>query len=189
MDDGAMGYHREEAQARSRAGTGFYQGTSPIKVKKLGHFAYEVGDLDRSIRFWTEVMGFQEVERNEIGMVFLRYGADHHTIGLVPSTTKDRPAADAGLRFNHLAMEVENVDVLLKTRDYFIANGIPIVFEGRKGPGCNYGINFLDPDGFEFEIYCNMDQIDASGRRRPASQFRRAGTLAEAIANPVPERW
>ncbi len=189
MDDAMMGYHREEAQARSDAQAQAYQGGSPIRVKKLGHFAYEVSDLDRSIRFWTEIMGFQEVERNEIGMVFLRYGADHHTIGLVPSKTKARPAKDAGLQFNHLAMEVENLEVLLKARDYFIANGIPIVFEGRKGPGCNYGINFLDPDGYELEVYCDMDQIDASGRRRPASQFRRAGTLAEAIANPVPKTW
>lgn len=189
MDDMPIGYHRDEALEQNSANVRAYQSGSSIKVKKLGHFAYEVSDLDRSIRFWTDVMGFQEVERNEIGMVFLRYGADHHTIGLVPSKTKGRPTKDAGLHFNHLAMEVENIDVLMQARNYFIANGIPIVFEGRKGPGYNYGINFLDPDGFEFEVYCNMDQIDASGRRRPASQFRRAGTLAEAIANPVPKTW
>lgn len=189
MDDTLLGYHREEAQAQSEAHTRPYQSGSPIKVKKLGHFAYEVSDLDRSIKFWTEVMGFQEIERNEIGMVFLRYGADHHTIGLVPSPTKGRPAKNAGLQFNHLAMEVENLEMLRQARDYLIANNIPIVFEGRKGPGCNYGINFLDPDGFEFEVYCDMDQIDSSGRKRPASQFRRAGTLAEAIANPVPKTW
>ena len=77
----------------------------------------------------------------------------------------------------------------MKARDYFLANGIPIVFEGRKGPGCNYGVNFLDPDGYEFEVYCDMDQIGPDGRARPASQFRRAGSLAEAIANPVPKTW
>ncbi len=166
-----------------------YKGTSPIKVNKLGHFVYEVSDVERSVRFWSEVMGFQETERNEIGMVFFRCGADHHAIGLKPSKNKTRRDIKAGLQVEHLAMEVENTDVLLKARDYLIANGIPIVFEGRKGAGCNYAINFLDPDGYEFEIYCGMDQIDSSGRLRPKEQFIRANNLDDAIARPVPGKW
>ncbi len=166
-----------------------YSGVSPIKVKKLGHLVYEVSDVARSVRFWTEVMGFQVAEGNDHGMVFLRYGSDHHAIGLKPSKQRRRPASSAGLRIEHLAFEVENTDVLLQAREYMRANGIPIVFEGRKGAGCNYSINFLDPDGYEFEIYCTMDQIDETGRLRPKSQFRPASTLDEAIANPVPKVW
>jgi len=60
---------------------------------------------------------------------------------------------------------------------------------GRKGAGCNYSINFLDPDGYEFEIYRKMDQLDSSGRLRPKERFRPANTLAEALANPVSETW
>ena len=37
-----------------------YQGASPIKVNKLGHFVYEVTDMERTVRFWTDVMGFEE---------------------------------------------------------------------------------------------------------------------------------
>lgn len=166
-----------------------YTGTSPIKVKKLGHLVYQVSDMERSIRFWTEVMGFVETDRNDLGMVFFRCGSDHHAIGLVPRGGAKRPEYDAGLHVEHLAMEVENTDVLLKAREYLIQNHIPIRFEGRKGAGCNYSINFLDPDGYEFEIYCKMDQIDSTGRLRPREQFRPENTLAEALANPVPEQW
>lgn len=166
-----------------------YTGTSPIKVKKLGHLVYQVRDLDRSLRFWTEVMGFKVSERNAIGMVFLRCGSDHHAIGLVPKADRERPPHDAGLHVEHLAMEVESTDVLLKAREFLVQNNIPIRFEGRKGAGCNYSINFLDPDGYEFEIYCNMDQIDESGRLRPKEQFIPKSSLAEAIANPVPAKW
>ena len=35
-----------------------YSGASPIKVNKLGHFVYEVTDIERTVKFWTEVMGF-----------------------------------------------------------------------------------------------------------------------------------
>src|SRR5215469_11819669 len=160
------------------------QGVSPIKVKKLGHFVYEVADVARSVKFWTEIMGFKETETNEIGITFLRYGSDHHGIGLMPSEAKRRGDAAAPSQVQHLALEVENVEALLAARAYLQRNNVPIVFEGRKGAGSNYGINFLDPDGNQFELYCEMDQIDASGRIRPRSQWIRAKTLDEAIAKP-----
>lgn len=165
-----------------------YQGISPVKVKKLGHFVYEVADVARSVKFWTEVLGFEETETNEIGITFLRYGADHHGIGLIPTEAKRRGDAPPS-QLQHLALEVDNVDVLLAARDYFRRNNVPIVFEGRKGAGSNYALNFLDPDGNQFEIYCEIDQIGPSGRIRPRSQWIRAKTLDEAIAKPLPKEW
>ena len=53
-----------------------YVGQSPIKVNKLGHFVYEVSNIERSVKFWSEVMGFVETDRNAHGMVFFRCGAD-----------------------------------------------------------------------------------------------------------------
>jgi catechol 2,3-dioxygenase-like lactoylglutathione lyase family enzyme len=166
-----------------------YRGTSPIKVNKLGHLVYEVSDIERSVKFWTEVMGCQVTETNEIGIVFLRYGEDHHGIGLKPGKAQRRGNSAQGLQIEHIAFEVANVDMLLAARDYFRSNDIPIVFEGRKGAGSNYAINFLDPDGHQFEIYCELDQIDASGRIRPRSQWIRAKSLDDAIARPVPKKW
>ena len=48
-----------------RSAAAVYQGKTPVKVKKMGHFVYEVADLDRSVKFWTEVMGFEVTESNE----------------------------------------------------------------------------------------------------------------------------
>lgn len=164
-----------------------YIGKTPVKVKKLGHQTFQVSDVERSVRFWTQVMGFEEVERNESGAVFLRFGSDHHSIAIAQGDAKKR--ATGGLNTGHLAFEVEDTDALLKARDFLKANRIPIVFEGRKGPGCNISLHFMDPDGYEFELYCNLDQIDETGRKRPAEQFKRVQSLEEAIASPVPETW
>ena len=180
---------REQAAKVASTQATSYKGTSPIKVNKLGHFVYEVTDIERSVKFWTDVMGFHETDRNEIGMVFFRCAKDHHAIGLKPTKAKHRPEPGTALRVEHLAMEVDSTDVLLKARDFLKANNIPIVFEGRKGAGCNISINFLDPDGYEFEIYCMMDQVDESGRLRPKEQFHRTKNLEDAIANPVPKAW
>jgi catechol-2,3-dioxygenase len=83
-----------------------YAGSSPIKVNKLGHFVYEVSDIERSVKFWTEVMGFEETDRNRHGMVFFRCGADHHAIGLRPMKSGKQPKRDmtTGLQVEHLAL-------------------------------------------------------------------------------------
>ncbi len=180
---------RDTAASSEKFHPDTYKGTSPIQVNKLGHMVYEVTDVERTVKFWTEVMGFKETDRNEHGMVFFRCNADHHAIGLKPAKGKTKRELKAGLQMEHLAMEVDNIDVLFKARDFLKANNIPIVFEGRKGAGCNISINFLDPDGYEFEIYCQMDQVDESGRLRPPEQFRRVKSLEEARDNPVPKKW
>ena len=163
--------------------------TTPIQVRKLGHLVYEVSDIERSIAFWTEIMGFSVSDRNEFGMVFLHSAGDHHSIALVPSKKKERPPANAGLRFHHLAMEVDNVDVLFKARDFLKERGVPIDFEGRRGPGGNVGVEFMDPDGYTFEIYADMDQIGPDGKSRPAEQHDRVKSLEDAVARPLPDTY
>jgi catechol 2,3-dioxygenase len=163
--------------------------TTPIHVRKLGHLVYEVSDVDRSTKFWTEIMGFTVSDLNEFGMVFLRSEGDHHSIALVPTKKKARPAGDAGLQFHHLAMEVDNVDVLFRARDFLRERGIPITYEGRRGPGGNTGLEFTDPDGYTFEIYADMDQVGPDGRVRPPEQFNRVKSLEEAVAQPLPKQY
>jgi catechol 2,3-dioxygenase-like lactoylglutathione lyase family enzyme len=167
---------------------------SPIRVRKIGHIVYEVTDVARSARFWQDVLGFTFSDMNEKGMVFLRCNADHHVIGLKPAKLIDggpeaRAGRRSGMQIEHFALEMENLDALFAARDYLRENGIPIVFEGRKGAGCNYSLHFTDPDGYEIELYSDMDQIGPDGRTRPASQFRPARSLDEAAANPVPSTW
>lgn len=163
--------------------------TTPIKVKKLGHFVYEVSDVERSTRFWTEILGFHISDRNEHGMVFLRNATDHHTIALVPSPDRKRPEGGAALQVSHLAMEVADVESLFKAREFLKQQGVTLVYEGRKGPGGNIGVEFEDPDGYVFELYADMDQIGSDGKSRPANQWNRVKSLEEALEKPLPTSW
>jgi catechol 2,3-dioxygenase len=161
------------------------QGT-PVKVKKLGHVVFTVSDIERTTRFWTEIMGFRVSDRNERGMVFLRNASDHHTVALVPAATPGDVPRGGQPGFHHCALEVGTVSELLAIRDFLRAKGVPIVYEGRRGPGGNPGVEFEDPDGFHIELYASMDQIGPDGKSRPADQWRRATTLEKAIAHPLP---
>lgn len=159
---------------------------TPVQIKKLGHVVFTVSDIARTTRFWTDVMGFQVSDRNERGMVFLRNASDHHTVALVPAEADSPPPREGQPGFHHCALEVETVSELFKIRDFLREKNVPIIYEGRRGPGGNPGIEFKDPDGFNIEIYSTMDQIGADGQSRPAAEWRRAKTLEEAVAHPLP---
>ena len=66
------------------------QETTPVHVKKIGHVVLSVSDIERSSKFWIEIMGFQFSDRNEQGMVFFRNATDHHTIALLQATEKNQ---------------------------------------------------------------------------------------------------
>ena len=60
----------------------------PFRITKVGRVVLNVSDLERSVRFYTEVLGFQisDVYPESMrpgGMVFMRGSTDHHGIALV----------------------------------------------------------------------------------------------------------
>lgn len=159
---------------------------SPIHVRKLGHVVYRVSNMERSVKFWTEMLGFRVSDVNEKGMVFLTMGPghDHHTVGLTQVAEDELDMGESRLGVEHWAMELAGMADLVAAREFLQSKGIKLTFEGRKGPGCNPGIEFQDPDGYTVELYACMDQIGWDGRSRPAEQWRRAKSLAEAVATP-----
>ncbi len=161
------------------------QQRTPVQVKKIGHVVFNVSDIERTTKFWTEIMGFHVSDRNERGMVFLRNASDHHTIGLAQARENELPKA-GHVGFSHCALEVESVAQLFKIREFLRAKGVKIKYEGRKGAGCNTGVEFLDPDGLTIELYAAMDQVGWDGKSRPSNEWRRAKSLEEAVENPVP---
>ena len=160
--------------------------TTPINVRKLGHAVLVVNDIELTTKFWTEIMGFKVSDRNEQGMVFLHYGGDHHTIGLASAKQPGALQGHDQPGLSHLAFEVGSMDELFRMRDFLKQKGVTISFEGRKGPGSNPGLEFLDPDGFLIEVYAGMDQIGWDGKSRPADQWNRVRSLEEVVANPLP---
>src|SRR6266853_6586134 len=158
----------------------------PFRIGKLGHVVLNVSDVERSARFYTEMLGFQisDVYPEEMvpgGMVFLRCNPDHHGIALVGSMT----AAAANVELNHLAFEVASLDEVMRARDHLRQHGVELDFEGRRRAGCQLAVEFRDPDGHRLEIYWGIDQIGSDGRARPKEEWNGVRGLEAAIADPV----
>lgn len=165
--------------------------SSPIQIRKLGHIVIQVGNLERSIRFYTEVLNLRVSDHATAGGVFLTGIGDHHTIGLFPSDGEDAEIPSKGaVRLHHFAMQVGSLDELFEIRAYLKERDIPIVWEGRRAMGGHTSVEFLDPDGYHLEVYCDMDQLGPNTRSRPRdANSGKFNTLELARDNPKSSTW
>jgi catechol 2,3-dioxygenase len=157
----------------------------PFALRKIGHVVLNVSDLEASVRFYTEVLGLQISDRYPDsmvpgGMVFMRCNTDHHGVALVGGAG---PLERTSL--NHFAFEVGSLDEVFRARAWLQQHDVPIVFQGRRRAGCQVAVEFHDPDGNNLEVYWNIDQVGTTGQVRPASEWRQARTLEDAVTNPV----
>ena len=163
---------------------------SPVRIRKLGHIVLQVRDIERSVKFYTEVLNFRVSDRQATGGTFLTGVGDHHTIGLFPSDgEKAGTAAEGDVRLHHFAFAVGSLDELFEIRTYLKERGIPLVFEGRRRMGGHTSVEFRDPDGYCVELFCDMDQLAPGQRSRPMSPGPQLLSLEDSRDNPKPPTW
>lgn len=158
-----------------------------FKVQKIGHVVLNVADIERSTRFYVDVLGFRisDIYSESLvpgGMVFMRCSADHHGVALVGSAKE----ASRRHELNHMAFELASLDEVFRAREHLRKHGVRIVYEGRRRAGCQVAVEFLDPDGHHLELYWGLDQVGSEGYVRPPSEWRQTKTLEEAVDNAPP---
>lgn len=134
-----------------------------IKVTELDHIVLNVGDIDRSLKFYTEVLGLQperldEFKAGKVGFPSVRINGDT-IIDLFPIRGTGDPNKQTEKRpgnLNHFCMVVGQED-FAGIVDYLAQHEIAV----REGPVSRWGargratsVYFLDPDGNEVEIRC-----------------------------------
>jgi catechol 2,3-dioxygenase len=159
----------------------------PFKIGKMGHAVLVVRDIDASVKFYTQVLGFKvsDVYPDSMvkgRMVFMRFNEDHHGLGLVGQggeISKQR-------ELHHLAFEVSTIDEVFRARDHLAKNGVPIDFHGRRRAGSQVSVEFRDPDGHSLEIFWGLDKVAWDGEARPPEQWLPKHTLEEAVDHAPP---
>ena len=159
---------------------------TPFQIRKIGHVALFVADIERSVRFYVDVLGFQisDLYGEDMmggGAAFLRVNTDHHGIALFRATQENQPGAGQ----HHMAFEVGTLDEVFRVRYHLKRHNVRISFEGRRRAGVQIAVEFKDPDGHNLEVYWGIDQIGSEGQARPAEQWKGASSLEAAIADPV----
>jgi lactoylglutathione lyase len=121
------------------------------KVKKLLHTRYRVNDLERTVKFYKDVLGLEEIRRNKSPrgseLVFLKAAGSEETIEIThfPGSGPVQVQAD----LTHLAFEVESLEEFgkhLAKLDLKFSDG-----PTKSSSGSVFA--FVDaPEGYEIEL-------------------------------------
>src|SRR2546425_9748153 len=109
--------------------------TTGIGLKRLQHLVLWVSDVERSLRFYGDVLGF-EVKTRYPNAVFLRIpgSPDDHHLGLFEQTGVKRPDERVA-RMYHSAWEVGEITDLVRARQRLIeAGALGGTSDHRAGP-------------------------------------------------------
>ena len=128
---------------------------------RILHTMLRVGDLDRSIDFYTRVLGMQLLRRKDypdgrFTLAFVGYQPESEGAVLELTHNWDTPSYELGEGYGHIALEVEDAYAACdKVREL----GGKVVREAGPMKHGNTVIAFVeDPDGYKIEF------IQASGR-------------------------
>ena len=135
-----------------------------IRVTELDHIVLNVGDINRSLKFYTEDLGLQPERLEEFRSGKVRFPSvrinDDTIIDLFPikdaGAEARQPSEKNNRNLNHFCMVVGQEDFsgivnYLTQRQISIREG-PVSRWGARGRATS--VYFLDPDGNEIEIRC-----------------------------------
>lgn len=127
----------------------------------IGHMHLTVSDLDRSLAFYKDLLGFEITTRINDSAVFLSAGGYHHHIGLNTWAGKGAsppPPGHTGLF--HFAILFPTRKELATVLKKLIENNYPL--EGASDHGVSEAIYLSDPDGNGVELYADRPKTEWS---------------------------
>ena len=118
---------------------------------KLGHVAYRVDDVQKTVKFYCDVLGFRVSDWRDNTFAFLRCNTDHHTVNFV---------YDAEPQLHHIAFEVKDWAEIQRAAETLARHDIHLVWgPGRHIIGHNIAIYHRNADKVRVEFFCEMDQM------------------------------
>ena len=144
-------------------------------MPELGHIAYYVRDLERSVAFYQKVVGLSLVARIFKGRAaVLSGGGCHHELLLIQVTTGDSPLTGRRIGLYHTGWRVgDTLNDLRAALDRAQFHGTPV--EGAADHKVIFSLYLRDPDGNEVELFVD----------NPSHDWRRDNTWIDAPVRPL----
>ncbi len=130
--------------------------------KEIGHVVLNVTDVERSTKFYSDVVGFRVSRYRPDGTgAFLTCGVVHHNLALFKAPAGAQPSYKGQIGLNHFAFKVESYQALQEAHKRLVEAGAPI--DHIVDHGMTRSVYFLDPDGIEMELFCDTFATEAEG--------------------------
>jgi len=157
-----------------------------FKVRRVGHLVLRVKDMERSRRFFEEVLNFPVVAQNERGMVFFSTDVadNHHMLALMPAKEGAPMPAPEGVGMQHVSFELGSFAELQSAYRAFKEKGVNICYTTYHG--ISKSVYFNDPDGNMLEVYCNVPPEEY--RKSVPNPYSRYGSIEDELEGKVVQR-
>ena len=153
--------------------------------KEIGHVVLNVTDVERSTKFYRDVVGFQVSRYRPDGTgAFLTCGVIHHNLALFKAPEGAQPISKGGIGLNHFAFKVGNYQALQEAHKRLVEANATI--DHIVDHGMTRSVYFLDPDGIEMELFCDTFATEEEGLAYMKST--RGGAAPMDITAPEPAR-
>jgi catechol-2,3-dioxygenase len=120
------------------------------QIAELGHVGLFVNDLERSKKFYTELLGLQVTDEDaKMKMVFLSSRPDHEHHELLLCGGRDAPPGTKVVQ--QVSFRCPTLEDVLEYYKRFVAEEVPIQMTITHGNAV--GVYFEDPDGNIAEVY------------------------------------
>ncbi|MDH5594349.1 MAG: lactoylglutathione lyase [Gammaproteobacteria bacterium] len=128
---------------------------------RILHTMIRTGDLDRSIKFYTEILGMKLLRQKEypdgkFTLAFLGYGNESENTVIELTYNWGVESYDIGSGFGHIALEVD--DVYEATDEIRQRGGKILRDAGPMNAGPTIIAFVEDPDGYQIELIGKKNQ-------------------------------
>src|SRR6266850_1715489 len=131
---------------------------------RIGHVHLKVSDLERSLKFYCGVLGFEMMARSGTEAAFISAGGYHHHIGLNTWESKDgSPPPPRSTGLYHLAILYPDRATLADALRRLLAAGVEL--DGAADHGVSEALYLRDPDKNGVELY--RDRSEPEWPRTP----------------------
>jgi catechol 2,3-dioxygenase len=156
-----------------------------IAPREIGHVVLNVRDVERSTRFYRDVVGFEVSRfRPDGAAAFLTCGIVHHNLALFRAPPDAQPLKKGAIGLNHFAFRVDDYETLQAAHKRLVEANACI--DHIHDHGMTRSVYFLDPDGIEMELFCNTFATEDEGLAYMKSTTGRASPMD--ITAPEPPR-
>jgi catechol 2,3-dioxygenase-like lactoylglutathione lyase family enzyme len=121
-----------------------------MQLEGVDHVALSVRDIESSVKWYVEVLGFERVHEGMWNGVPTFIGKGNSGIALFPASlnVKSRSSSRRDIRMLHLAFRANRENFLTAQRE-LQERGIKFEFQDHE---ISHSIYFRDPDGHQLEI-------------------------------------